>query len=190
MPSNITINLDYDKTELLELFNNSEKLLLTSFDRVKADLPEGACDLPIFAKYFEMFSQFVPKHDLSLELLQIAGNVRPHINPGNNGLIIFPISGTPLTLNTYSYATPYKDKGGRPIMDAINMSPEEVSEIEATLIESIAVTQPILVDGLTTLSFRVSEEPHPLVLILKVSTLVNWFAVHNFVKRYNNDNPR
>ena len=183
MPSNIILNIDYDKTELLDLFNNSERLVLNNFNRVVAILGDNFSKLPIFTRYLDMFN-FIPKSDLSIELLQITGNSKPHINPGNNGLLIFPVSGTPLILNTYSYTTPHKDENGRLEMDSRSMSSDEISAIESTLIESVPIEHPIAVDGLTTLSFHVTTEPYPIVLVLKINKMVDWADVYSFIKRY------
>jgi hypothetical protein len=183
VPSNITINFEYDKTELLELFNNSEKEYFTPFSRSKAILGANASESDIFTRYFDAFP-FIPKYDDSIELVQITGNSPPHINPGNNGLLIFPVSGNPLILNTYSYVTPFKDiNSGRPIMDLVNMSPEQVTEIESTLIETKEVNQPIAVNGLQTFSIHTNAEPCPIILVLKVPVVVNWSTVYNFMKK-------
>lgn len=183
MLSNININFEYDKTELLDLFNNSEKEYITKFSRTKAILDENVNELALFSKYFDTFP-FIPRYDLSIELGQITGNSPPHVNPGNNGLLIFPVSGNPLILNTYSYITPFKDTNtGRPIMDVANMSPEELAAIETTIIETKEITQPIAIDGLTTFSLHTNSDPCPIILALKIPLIINWAIVYNFMKK-------
>lgn len=183
MPANITFNFDYDKTELLNLFNNSEKQYLTKYSRTSANLDMGIAESELFSRYFNEFP-FISKFDLNIELLQITGNVRPHINPGNNGFLMFPVSGNPLIVNTYSYVTPYKHPNSdRPMIDAINMSEEGVAAIESTLVDSKAITQPIAINGLHTFSMRVSEEPYPIVLLLKIPMAVNWATVYNYLRQ-------
>jgi hypothetical protein len=183
MLSTIPFNFDYDKIELLNLFNNADKQYLTKFNRTSANLELGIAESELFSRYFNEFP-FISKFDLNIEIIQITGNARPHINPGNNGFLILPISGNPLIVGTYSYVTPYKfPNSDRPMMDVLNMSPETLANVESTFIESISVTQPTAVNGLRTFSFSVNDEPHPIVLLLKIPKTVDWSTVYNHLKQ-------
>lgn len=172
--SHIDIKFDYQKQELLNLFNNSPKTQPTNSSRIVADLGKNAIDSTLLAPFFNKFS-FIPKNDLSYELIQLLEKTRPHINPGNAGLLIFPVNGL-LTLNTYSYVTPTKDSNGRLTMDFLNMSDEEITEIEKTKIESVGIASPTAVDGLTTFSLEPTE-PETIILVLKIDISSSWEQV-------------
>lgn len=174
MASHVTINQEYPKQELADLFAASTKTEANNSSRLIADLGENAFDSELLAPLFRRFT-FVPKNDNSVELCQFVDNTRPHINPGNTGLVIFPVSGS-LTLNTYSYVTPTSDANGRPTMDFLNMSDVEIAEIEATKTESVVIDSPMAIDGLTTFSLHPTQ-PDTVVLVLKIDMLRSWESV-------------
>jgi hypothetical protein len=177
MPSHINFNLTLDIDEFLNVFNRSKKNVLNNFDRIQANLPDDAHNIPMFKDLIDQFS-FIPKNRSSIDLFQFVGNSRPHINAGNNGLLIFPLAGSFL-LNFYSYVTPTTDEDGRPTMDQKNMSPEELAAIESTKIESITVSSPIAIDGLTTLSLH-NNGSNAVVLVLKIDKYTSWETVTEF----------
>jgi hypothetical protein len=181
MPSYYKFDFDHDPNALLTLFNDFSKTTFNNFNRIKADLPTGICESDLMKPFFDAF-YFIPKYDLSIEILQLTGNTRPHINSGNNGLIIFPIQGT-ILLNNYSYVTPFTDENYRPVMDHLNMGEEEILAIESTKIESVVIDRPTLIDGLKTLSFHPNSS-NPIVLALKVNKIIEWYEVYNFTKKY------
>lgn len=186
MPSNIVVNYDYDKTELLELFNNSEKTTLTNFSgaisRNKAVLPNGIMSTPMFSKYIKAFN-FLSTNDLTVEIFELREPMRPYITLRNNGWLIFPISGMQLILNTYSYVTPNRDENGRPLIDFKDMSDEEIGVIEETLVDSSPINQPIAVDGLTTFALRPTVEPFPILMTMKIDQSWDWATVYNYCKK-------
>jgi hypothetical protein len=183
MPSNIIVNVDYDKTELLELFNTSEKSDLPDIvnSRIKVDFPTGIHTLPIFSKLIDTF-HFVARHDQSIELFQIRRKTNPYVSSGFNGFVVLPISGTPLILNTYSYVSPHTTVTGRPYLD-LRMPAEEAAAIEETLIDSVPINQPVAIDGLTTFSFEAVEEPFPIVLLLRIDQSWDWTTAYNFCRK-------
>lgn len=179
MTSHMDITFDYDKQELLDLFNNSTKKQATNSSRILADLGDNVIDSMTIAPFFDKFS-FIPRTNLSYELVHLVDKTKPHVSPGNAGLLIFPVSGS-LTLNTYSYVSPMKDSAGRPTMDFLNMSAEEIAEIEKTKIESVVIDSPMAIDGLTTFSLEPTE-PNTIVLILKIARRQSWDSVTSMLK--------
>ncbi len=181
MPSHINVNYTYDASSILEVFNNAEKY---SPPRVPTDimarLSPAPYNDPMFAPFFDTFP-FIPKNDLSIDLLQVTANHRPHINPGNNGLLVFPLDGG-FILNTYSYQVTTFDSTGRPTMDFSTMTPADYAEIESTLIDSVVITTPVAIDGLTTFSFHLDDNNPVTLLILKIDKNCNWETAYNFCK--------
>lgn len=181
MPSHININYTYDASSILEVFNNAEKHTPPNLpNQLTANLGKAVYDNPLFAPFFDTFP-FIPKNDFSIDLIQLTGNQRPHINPGNNGLLIFPL-GVGLILNTYSYQTTTVDDTGRPVMDHSTMTPADYAEIESTLIESVLITTPVAIDGLTTFSFHLDDNNPVKLLILKIDKNCSWETAYNFCK--------
>lgn len=182
MPSHININYTYDANSILEVFNNAEKYTTPrSPMQLMAKLGKAVYDDPLFAPFFDTFP-FVPKNDLSIDLLQLTANQKPHINPGNNGLLIFPLD-VGFILNTYSYQTPTVDDTGRPVMDPTTITPADYVEIETTLIESVLITTPVAIDGLTTFSIHLDEgTPSSTFLVLKIDKNTSWSTAYNFCK--------
>jgi hypothetical protein len=176
MPSNITFSFDYDPSDFLKLFNDSEKSVLTD-SITQANLGENVTESPLLESFFYRFP-FISKNNSSAELIQFVGSTRPHINPGNNGLLVFPIRGS-LTLNTFSYVPPTKDENGRPTMDPKSLTEGEIAAIEATKVDSVTVSTPMAVDGLTTHSFSPAEVD-PIFLILKIDKTISWSHVEKF----------
>jgi hypothetical protein len=174
MASHININYEYSKQELADLFAGLSKTQATNSTRLMADLGENSFDLESLSPFFTKFN-FIPKNDLSVELAEFVNITKPHINPGNNGLLIFPVSGS-MTLNTYSYMTTTVDDNGRPTMDFLNMSEEEIDVIEGTKTGSVVIDTPIAVDGLTTFSLEPTEV-NTVVLVMKIDKNQSWESV-------------
>ena len=182
MPSHININHTYDASSILEVFNNAEKYSPPPMAGQAniATLGSEAYNDPLFAPFFDKFP-FIPKNDLSIDLLQLTGNQRPHINPGNNGLLIFPLD-VGFILNTYSYQTTTVDDAGRPTMNFGTMTVADFDAIETTLIESVMITTPVAIDGLTTFSMHLDGGTPPTLLVLKIDKTINWSTVYNYCK--------
>lgn len=179
MSSYINFNYDYSKQELLDLFNSSEKQPSDNSTRIMAVLGEQSYDLEAISPFFNKFS-FIHKDDQSLALCQWMDKTKPHINARNNGVLIFPVSGS-LKLNTYSYVTPNIDETGRPTIDFLNMTESEIEIIEATKIESVVVNSPIVINGLNTYSLE-PNEPNTVTFVLKINTANNWESVLEFLQ--------
>jgi hypothetical protein len=171
MSSHVNINYQYSAQDLLDAFNSATKVPSNNSTRLIADLGEEAYSLELLAPFFEKFS-FIPKNDNSLTLCQFVDKTRPHINPDNNGILVFPISGS-LSLNKYSYVTNETDENGRPVMDFLNLTEEEIAAIEATKSETFVIDAPIAIDGLSTYSLEPTA-PDTIVFVLKIHRSTSW----------------
>jgi hypothetical protein len=170
----IKFNHSYDQQELLNLFNNSQKNESKNSVRNIANLGEDCQNSDILAPLFSTFS-FIPKNSDSCELSQFIKKGNPRTNPGNNGLLIFPVSGS-LSLNIYDYVSEIRDSDGRPLLEPDNLSERQLAEIEQTKTETVQIDSPIAVDGLTTYSLNPTE-PNTVVFILKIPTSTPWNSV-------------
>lgn len=179
MPSYVKFNHDYDQQQLLNLFNESQKFASNNSVRNVANLGEDCQNSDILAPLFASFS-FIPKNSNSCELSQFIKNGNPRTNPGNNGLLIFPVSGS-LSLNIYDYVSDNTDSEGRPVLDPESMSESELAEIEQTKIETVQIDSPIAVDGLTTYSLSPSE-PNTIVLMLKIDIAKSWESTYTAIQ--------
>jgi hypothetical protein len=140
-----------------------------------ATLTSGISSTSDFAQYFKDFD-LVNQHDDAMELCEFFGATNPHTNPYNNGLIIFPVSGT-LTLNTYSYLPPaYNPKTmNRASFDFKNMSEQDKVIVTSSLVDSVDITSPMVIDGLTTYSLQPkSGTTSAIVLVLKIPMIHTW----------------
>jgi hypothetical protein len=168
MSAYFNINFTYDPQPLMDLMN----LYNTSTTAVlHADLPVGISTSTVFDSYFDrVTTAIVPRDDRSIELCGIAKGVVPKINPNNNGIIVFPVSGETI-LKTYSYVPPV-DSSGRPTMDNV-----DTATILSTLVSSTSITSPTVINGLTVYSISRDENQFPVVLLLKIGKNVSWDTV-------------
>jgi hypothetical protein len=178
MTSKVNFSYDYSKQDLLNLFNSSTKVPSDSYsERSIANLGDQPYELEEIAPFFESFS-FMLKDDKACELSKFLTKGAPHINAGNNGLLIFPVNGS-LTLNTYSYVTPSKDSTGRPVMNA-EMDSAEIALIEQTKTDSVVISSPTAVNGLSTFSLEPTA-PDTIVFMLKINRQQSWESVVEFL---------
>lgn len=179
MSYNIGFNFQYSKQQLLDLFNSSSKVESNNSTRILANLGSEPYSIPEVSLFFQAFPM-IPRHENSCDFAQFIDNTRPHINNGNNGLLVFPVSGS-LTLNKYSYETPEVDSEGRPFMDFLNMSAEQIADIELTKTDSVVIDTPMAINGLTTHSLHPTE-PNTIVLILKIPKTESWESIVQLVQ--------
>lgn len=168
-------NFDYSKQALLDFFDNLEKIQSpTGKQRLKAVLPEGISNYEIFQPFFEQFP-FVQKHDDSLDFSEIILDTLPQILPGANGVIIFPISGT-VSLKTYKFK--FSDPTSTwtyAIKPRDVLTTTMINDIESTLIETVLIDSPIVVNGQSTHSYQIDGTPK--ILSLKIPLSVSWDTV-------------
>ena len=159
-------NFTYDKQPLLNLYNESDKFNYP--ERIRANLPINTSEFKPFLDKF----QFVPHYDDCVEISELTQGTNPHINPGNNGLLIFPISGT-VSLKVYSYVPQKRYEKGRPFIDIKNLPESALNDIKASMTETINITEPIVVNGLMTHSLEPIDTP-AVILVLKMPVSVQW----------------
>ena len=160
-------NFDYDPSVFLKIFNENAKDESAS--------PFAKTLFPIHQDpYLELFYQqfnFIPTDRRSLEIMEVKKRVGPYVSPGNNGTIIFPLSGA-LEYNFYSYV-PTTVENGRPILKP---GTADLRTVEPTLTETIKVTRPIAINGLKTHMYRPVESP-TIIFVLKIPLNVSWEQV-------------
>jgi len=167
------LDIDYDKDQLLELFRLSKK------DISKKNFVEATGDLinnPEVSRLLELFP-FITPVSLAVGLAQLRIDVRPYINDGNNGLIIFPVYGN-LDFKFYSYQAPIVN--GRPSLSpARNAVPLELLlDIEENqVLESFIVDKPVAINGLVPHSYHVTNNRNPVFLVFKIPLDVTWDTV-------------
>lgn len=166
------LDINYDKDQLLELFRTSEK------DISKKNFVESAGDLinnTEIARLLELYP-FISVAPSSIGLVRLMKDVRPYINEGNNGMIIFPIYGK-LDFRFYSYEAPVVN--GRPSLspekDAV--SDELKTQIETMLSDTIIIDKPTIINGLIPHSYHIHNNQNPLFLVFKIPLDVSWEAV-------------
>lgn len=163
------INFTYDAQALLDLYNSSNKVNLR--DRINADISVETFSSPLINPFFEKYS-FVPRYQNCLELSSVISASNPHINPGNNALLIFPVAGS-VALNVYSFVPRRKTLEERPFIDVPNLTEDALAGIKSTLTETVEIKTPIIVNGLMTHSIAPVSDP-ALILVLKMPIGVYW----------------
>lgn len=172
------LDINYDKDHLLALFRSAKKSLAKKNFIEATDV----VDDPEISRLLNMFP-YVPPLDPSVGLVQLRTDVRPYINDGNNGMIIFPIFGK-LDVRFYSYQAPVVD--GRPSLSPAQgaVSDELLAQVETTVSETLIVDKPTLINGQVVHSFHVYNNQNPVFLALKTPLEVEWAVALDAVNQY------
>jgi hypothetical protein len=135
-------NLKFNKDLFLNIFDLSEKDSSSdAYTKSKFDL----LDLDEIKEIFKYFD-FIPYDRRSIELTRIEKQVRPYVNPNNNGLILLPLTGS-LEIEFFSHVPEYKDN--RPILNPLTKKSDELLEtIYKSRIEKIEINSPVAFNGL------------------------------------------
>lgn len=159
------IDCDYNKSELLKLFILSNKANVKSLYEVVDDIKDNEYVVDLFRQF-----KIIPHNKFNIALGEFQRQVLPYISPGNNGLIIFPLSGS-IEFNFYSYGEDFKREQLSPYR--VN-DPEEISTIRKTLKETLIIEQkPVAINGLITHDYRPLVGP-AVAMILKIPLSVDW----------------
>lgn len=156
------LDCHYDKSSLSELFSTSNKARIKSMYQVNDEIYNH----PSIVALFEQ-CPFISHNRFNVELGIIDRYVPPYISPGNNGLVLFPISGT-LKLNFYSYPGTRETLG-----PFIPKTTKLLNEIESTLIEAVLIDRPTVFNGLVTHSYGPVGDP-ALLAVLKIPLDMDW----------------
>ncbi len=156
------LNCQYDKESLSNLFSSASKARIKSMYQVTDEIYNH----PSIVALFEQ-CPFISHNHFNVELGIIDRYVPPYISPGNNGLVLFPISGT-LKLNFYSYPGTRETLG-----PFIPKTTKLLNEIESTLIETVLIDKPVAFNGLIPHSYG-PVGVQVLVAVLKIPLDVDW----------------
>jgi hypothetical protein len=175
----IDINFDYDKDALESMFRNSSDISRTGpFTFVDSDITVLETVSNIFDKFnFPLFN-----HHCTLTTIRRA--VPIHTNPGNNGLIVFPVSGE---LNVEFYSAPAPVVNGLTLLspylkDRPPMTAQEIDEIQNSKFASKVVKNPIAINGRKIYSYYPALGTMPLVFILKIPFEMDWTQIQNLTE--------
>lgn len=176
----IDINIDYDTDALASMYNNASGLSRTGpFAAVDADLT-------LFETVSDLFDKFnLPLNKNNCSLTTIQRPVPIHTNPGNNGLIIFPLSGelqvefysaeAPV-INGLTMLTPY-------LKDRPPMSKEDIAVILNSKFVSKVVKTPIAINGRKIYSYYPTNGTVPLVFLLKIPFGIDWSQIQDLTEK-------
>jgi hypothetical protein len=172
-----SINFDYEKQPLMDAYISAN----TNSSYI---VPAGANSSALFSPFFEHFPPCViPKDDRSIKIQKIVHTEYRTLIGECNGMIIFPVNGEAL-LCIYSYDIQADPNTGRPTINSKNFTPEDMENIESTIVTTTPITQPMVVSGFQLFSIkRGSDLPGsaPTVLSLMINGTESWSNVCNVV---------
>ena len=157
-----SFNFEYDTDELLKLFDDSTKAISNLWLEVTDDVTSDWNVLPFFGKF-----DFIRNHKGNMALASVlTSSTNPYVNPGNNGLIFFPLVGS-LECSFYSYQPPLVD--GRPHLPPRN---ELRNVVKPTKCDVVIIDKPTAINGLIPHSYELSGLFK--CFILKIPLNIDW----------------
>lgn len=176
----IKINVEYDIDALSAMYNTTMLSKTGPFVSVNEDITvsEAVSDL------FEKFN--LPMNNNHCSLTSINRSVGIHTNPGNNGLIIFPLSGD-LQVEFYSASAPIIN--GLTMLspylkDRPPITVEDTNAILDSKFASVVVDTPIAVNGRRIYSYTPINGTTPLVFLLKIPFGVDWQQIQILTEKF------
>lgn len=169
------LDIKYDNNRFLELFRTAKKSLAKKnfIEAVDGDFFTDSETQRILSLF-----PFIPAFPASVGFTQLRKDLRPYINDGNNGLIIFPIIGK-LDFRFYNYQAPVVN--GRPVLSPIQgATPEELlTDIEQNHLSETVIVESggIVINGQVPHSYHIYNNQLPLLLMLKIPLDVEWSTV-------------
>lgn len=159
-------NFDFDKDFFLDLYHKNEKdSSCGAFTKSKVNL----MNTDGINLFFDSF-KFIPFDKRSIELTKIKKIVGPYINPNNNGLILFPLSGS-LKIEFYQYV-PYYDNERPTLNPNVKKSKKLLQKIKDSFIDEIEIDKPVAFNGLIPHTYTPDNEF--ISLILKIPLTYKW----------------
>jgi hypothetical protein len=153
---------DYEVDELLKLFDDSKKVISNLWLQVTDDITTDWNVLPFFGKF-----DFIRSHPGNMALASVlSSTTNPYVNPGNNGLIFFPLKGS-LECSFYSYQPPLVD--GRPHLPPRNSLREVIKPLKSNV---ITIDKPTAINGLIPHSYELTGQFK--FFVLKIPLDVEW----------------
>lgn len=174
----IDVNVEYNKDAFVAMYSDTSLTTYGSFASVSSDLT-GYEDVA------ELFDKFcLPLNNNNCSLSKIIKPVAIHTNPGNNGLIVFPLTGE-LEVKFYSASPPIVN--GLPMLtphlkDRPHMSLDEINTINNSKIATKIITKPIAINGRKIYSYRPIGNSFPLVFLLKIPFGVEWAQLQTIIE--------
>lgn len=171
----IKFTQDYDRDFFTTIYENNAVEESGSFKSVAED--SNIIFLEEINSLFDKFSFDLNPKNCSLS--RIFRQVIPHTNPGNNGLIIFPIDGQ-LEMSFYTYEPPIVN--GITMLspfpkDRMQLTPTETAKLVKSKFETFTIDSPIAVNGRKVFSYRPLKGTQPLVFILKIPFNMSWDSI-------------
>lgn len=171
----INFNENYDRDFFEAVYENSRVETYGSFKSVTED-----SNIVFYEEVNSLFDKFcIDLNVKNCSLSRIFRQVVPHTNPGNNGLIIFPINGE-LEVSFYSYDPPIVN--GMTMLspfpnDRVKLSPVETSKLLRSKFETFVVDSPLAINGRRIFSYRPIKGTQPLVFMLKIPFNMSWESI-------------
>lgn len=168
----IKVSAEYSKDFFTTIYENNPIKEYGSFRHVTEE-----AGLTMLEEVNDLFNKFsIDCRESNCSLTQVYRPVAPHTNPGNNGLIILPISGQ-LEISFYTYEPPIVN--GLTMLspypkDRAFLTTEESKKLLDSKISTFVITEPIAVNGRRVFSYRPTGGTIPLVFLLKIPFNINW----------------
>ena len=146
----IDVDVEYNKDAFIAMYDDTLLTTHGSFVSVSSDLTG-------YEDVVELFDKFcLPLNNNNCSLSTISKPVAIHTNPGNNGLIVFPLKGE-LEIKFYSANPPIVK--GLPMLtphlkDRPQMSLNEINAINDSKIATKIITKPIAINGRRIYSYK------------------------------------
>lgn len=172
------INLSYDKTKLIELFEHGETSVVKTL--IQYTNKKQVFEQKEIQRLLDIFS-FIPKHPDSIDLGEIYKTINPYISPGNNGLIVLPLRGL-ARFDFYTY--PGEIINGRPnYTRGLIQTRNDIKDVLDTKFDSVIVSKPIVFNGLITHSYEPLDN-NALVVFLKIPLHITWDSLLELIEEY------
>ena len=165
----------YDKDFFAAVYENNPVEEFGSFRSVTED-----SNLIFLEEVNSLFDKFcIDLTARNCALTRVTRQVVPHTNPGNNGLILFPIDGQ-LEISFFSYDPPIVN--GMTMLsphpkDRVQLSNDETRKLIKSRFETFVVEDPIAINGRRIFSYRPVNGTQPLVFLLKIPFNMSWESI-------------
>ena len=174
----INIDMDYDIDTFISMYDTTSLQTSGPFAAFNGDLT-GYEDV---VNLFDKFS--LPLNNSNCKLTTIFKAVSVHTNPGNNGLILFPLAGD-LVVKFYSAEPPIVN--GLPMLTPyLKNRPHLTSNEYNTIINSEFATKilknPIAINGRKLYAYSPANGTIPLVFLLKIPFGVEWNQIQTVIE--------
>ena len=171
---------EYNKDFFVSLYENNSKILQGSFNTVVEE-----SNLIFYEEINRLFDKFsIEVNNRNCSLAKIVRHVVPHTNPGNNGLIMFPVEGK-LEISFYSYEPPIIN--GMTLLspypkDRVILSAVQAANLMKSKFETFIVDKPIAINRRKIFSYRPVNNSQQLLFLLKIPFSINWSNIQTNIE--------